>query len=277
MAALNPRTLGSWRLHSRIGSGGAGIVYAASRGDEAPTHALKVLRAELCRDPDMVRRFQREGRLLTEIRHPCIVPVEASGQDDGRYWLAMPLVTAPTLEVLVARDGPSRSGGRTRPLLAMLDVARALDAVHQRGVVHRDLTPFNVFVPDAGPALVSDFGIVKVLGGESVLTRSGALVGTLPYMAPEQLDGGAVGPAADIYQLGLLIRVALNGKLPFGSSFGDVVRAKCVAPALPDPREGGAQVPDALAHVVMRANEKDPARRFPSAIELAAAMDRALG
>jgi serine/threonine protein kinase len=272
-----PTTLATYRLVRVIGSGGTSKVYEALReGSSAPV-ALKVLREELCRQESVVHRFRREARLLGEIAHPGIVPVLDSGCDSGRYWLAMPLVAQPTLQSVLESTGPIRVPGDSANLMkVVVSVLIALDAVHQRGVVHRDLTPRNVFVDGGERALLADFGIVKILGSESLLTRSGALVGTVPYMAPEQLSEQPVGPRTDVYQVGLIAYRMVAGRLPFESTVSDAVRAKCLYERLPDVRDQGARVPDRLAEAIGTATARDPSLRFGSAPEMAAAIDRAL-
>lgn len=268
-----PASLAGYTLHRRLGAGGTGVVYEASQG--GARFAMKVLRQDLCGDPAVVHRFQREAALLASIRHPGIVPVHASGEDQGRHYLVMPLLEHPPLAKLLERGACPLPGDPTL-YRVMGGVLRALDAIHQRGVIHRDLTPANIFVPESGEPLLADFGIVKILGSESLLTRSGALVGTIPYMAPEQLAGEPVTVRTDLYQVGLVLYRIAAGQLPFGMSLGEAVRAKCVNPALPDPREAGARIPEKLAATISKAVAKDPAHRFGSAAELSALLARGI-
>lgn len=269
--------LAGYQLHRRLGVGGTGVVYAASKGAGDVVFAVKVLRRDLCGDPAVVHRFLREAALLSSIRHPGIVPVHESGADQGRHYLVMPLLAHPPLATVLEGRGPFPVPGDPAPYAVVAGVLRALDAIHQRGVIHRDLTPANIFVPEAGDPLLADFGIVKILGSESLLTRSGALVGTIPYMAPEQLAGEAITVRTDLYQVGLVLYRIAAGKLPFGMTLGEAVRAKCVNPALPDPRTQGAVIPERLATTILKAVAKDPAARFSSAAELGALLARALG
>lgn len=268
--------LGGYRLHRRLGVGGTGVVYAASQGAGDVAFAVKVLRRDLCGDPAVVHRFQREAALLSSIRHPGIVPVHESGEDQGRHFFVMPLLAHPSLAAVLEGAGPAPVPGDTGPYAVVAGVLRALDAIHQRGVIHRDLTPSNIFVPAGGEPLLADFGIVKILGSESLLTRSGALVGTIPYMAPEQLAGEPVTVRTDVYQVGLVLYRIAAGKLPFGLTLGEAVRAKCVSPALPDPRTLGATIPEKLAKTIAKAVSKEPAARFGSAAELGALLARSL-
>lgn len=272
-----PVTIGGYRLRERRGRGGTGEVYEASREGAQERVALKVLRKELCKDPGVVARFRREGKLLSLIRHPAIVPVLESGEDQGRYFLVMPLLSHPTLASRLEGLGPIHvPGARASLLVVAVSILTALEAIHQQGVIHRDLTPSNIFVTAAGLGLLADFGIVKVLGSESVLTRTGALLGTVPYMAPEQLEGQAVSPRTDLYQMGLVLYRMVAGQLPFGTGITEAVSAKCVQAELPDPREHGAVIPARLAAIIRRATSKAPSARFVSAAEMAAGLQIAL-
>lgn len=255
------------------------VVHEARReGDETPL-ALKVLRRDLCRDPSLVRRFKRESRVLQYIEHPSIVPVLDSGHVDGEYYLVMPLIRLPTLRECLERPQVEAHGsgpGRPDLLPVLRSVLNALEAVHEVDVVHRDVTPGNIFVTSEGEGLLGDFGIVKVLGSESLLTRSGALTGTVPYMAPEQLSGEPVGYWTDLYQVGLLAYRLVAGRLPFEETLSDAVRIKCVASALPDPRRLGARAGPEIVDLIRRATSRAPSGRYGSAAEMRAALDAAL-
>lgn len=273
----DPTLLGSYRVGARLGAGGTSIVYAVEREGCPGRLALKLLRAHLTGDPIVVARFRREVRLLSAIAHPGVVPVVDSGEDSGRYFLVMPFIDHPTLAARLDEVGCVRVPGPHGELLSVaVSVLTALEAIHQKGIVHRDITPANVFVTPSGQGLLADFGIVKILGSESILTRTGALLGTVPYMAPEQLSEEPVGPRTDIYQMGLILYRMVVGRLPFDRTLPDAVRAKCLEPALPDPRELGASVPGALVEVVRRATVKEPSGRFGSAARMAAALSAAL-
>ncbi|MBI4860537.1 MAG: serine/threonine protein kinase [Candidatus Riflebacteria bacterium] len=272
-----PEQIGAYRIVRRIGTGGTGAVYEAVRPDARTPFALKVLKQELCRDPSVVHRFKREAALLSSIAHPGIVPVLESGDDRGTYYIIMPLVTNPTLAARLAGAGPVAVPGPDTSLIkVMISILMTLDAIHQKGVVHRDLTPGNIFLKGATEALLADFGIVKILGSESLLTQSGALVGTIPYMAPEQLNGEPVSPRTDVYQVGLLLYQVVAGRLPFERTLVDAVRAKCLLSALPDPRELGARVTDRMTRVIGKATAKTPGDRYAGALDMAASLERAV-
>lgn len=290
--SAEPQSIRGYRLERKLGEGGMGVVYAATR--DGVDYAVKVLRQTLCRDSTVLHRFRREAFVLMRLAHPCIVPVLEASEDQGLYYLVMPRVRHPTLQACLASPGLA-------PMLllpAISCVLEALEEVHRLEVIHRDLTPANIFVTGAGcsakpgagrdsdrtasgagaagvEGLLTDFGLVKVLGSESALTQSGAMMGTVPYMAPEQLAAEAVSIRTDLYQVGLVLYRIVAGRLPFGSSLPEAVRAKCVAPALPDPRSLGAPISEAIARVILRATEREPARRHASAAEMAAELRQA--
>jgi len=274
MSAIS-ESIGPYKLLRLIGRGGTSVVYEASRPGETRRLALKILKRELCRDEAVKRRFQREARLLKEIAHPGIVEVLDEGEEDGQYYLVLPLVENPTLGETLNQTGSIQVPGPHAGLIHVLvSVLMALDAIHQRGVIHRDLTPGNIFVESGNRGLLVDFGIVKILGSESILTRTGALLGTVPYMSPEQLSGDPVTHFSDIYQVGFVLYRMVAGRLPFDSTLSDAVRVKCLLPSIPPPAEFGAQIPEGLSRVIETALTKNPSERFRSAIDMAVRLKR---
>jgi serine/threonine protein kinase len=268
-----PEQIGPYRVEERLGSGGTADVYRVRRGDESPV-ALKLLHADLCENPDLVHRFRREAGLLSRLSHPNIVPVLDAGAVGNRQYLVMPLLSCPTLEVVLARTGPIRVPGPDAGLLEVpVRVLMALEAIHTAGIIHRDITTRNIFVPE-GSCLLSDFGVAKVVGSDSLPTASGVLVGTLPYMAPEQLWAQAATVRTDIYQLGLVLYRMVAGSLPFELTVPDSIRAKCLEESLPDPRTRGATLTDRLADVILKATARAPEKRFTSAVQMAMALER---
>lgn len=277
LSASDPTHVAGYEIQRRIGAGGTGVVYAARRSVDGVVVALKVLRRDLCRDGAVVQRFQREARLLSSLAHPGVVPVLDSGADEDRHFLVMPLLEWPTLAVALESTGAAAWPGPSRDSFdVVLGVLRALDAIHQRGVIHRDLTPSNIFVKPGAQALLADFGIVKILGSESILTRSGALMGTVPFMAPEQLSDEPVSVRTDLYQIGLILFRVVCGRLPFGPTLAEAVRAKCLDKNLPDPRTRGANISEKLAAVILKTTSRSPADRHGSAADLGLALSRAL-
>ncbi len=252
--------IGPYRLGALLGEGGMARVYRATGPDGAEI-ALKLVRPDRAGDLDQRRRFAREVRAAQGIAEPHLVPVLASGEHEGTPWLVQPVLAGGTLRDRLAADGPL-------PLDALVrlcrHVAQGLGALHARGLVHRDVKPANILFDAAGRAHLADFGIVKQPDA-SVLTRPGQQVGTLGSMAPEQLRGEAIGPAADVYALGCVLWEAADGAPLFGSLGGmDALFAHLHEPP---PEPGG--VPHAVAGVIVHALAKDPADRPPTARTLA--------
>ena len=206
-------TFAGYRVESLVGRGGMGVVYRAIDLDLHRPVALKLIAPEFAEDEGFRRRFLRESRLAASLEHPNVVPVHEAGEQDGQLYIAMRYVGGSDLRTLLKRDG-TLDPGRSVGLLAQ--IADALDAAHRRGLVHRDVKPANVLLDEDGHAYLSDFGVSKQLGGES--TESGQLVGTLDYLAPEQIRGEVVDGRADGYALACILYQCLSGSPPFHRS-----------------------------------------------------------
>jgi serine/threonine-protein kinase len=254
-----------YRIDRQIGSGSMGTVYAASGVADARPVALKVIHDAHASDPALVARFKREGRLISETRHPNIVEVVDLDQADGRWFLAMELLQGMTL----ADDLEMRKTYEPREMVPVLrSVLDALEAAHQRQVVHRDLKPANVFLSGAPPAMtvkVLDFGVAKVVGrsAHEQLTRSGTVIGTPEFMSPEQAMGTDVDARSDLYAVGCIAYAMLCGRPPFVDNWPlrVVMKQAFEVPSLPSwvrPDLAGAGVDEFVA----RALAKKPADRF---------------
>ena len=250
------KTLGPYRLGAVLGEGTMGVVYKATRSD-GEVVALKVLKPALAEDETYRQRFRHETRAAQEVQHPHLVPVLDAGVADGRAYLAVAYVAGRSLAEQLQAEGP----------LAVIDVARiaaqlgaALDALHRRGLVHRDVKPANVMIAkDAGAAL-TDFGLAKGTG-YTVLTRAGQVVGTMDYLAPELIRGGSATPATDIYALGCVLVECLTGAPPFGHRDLFEVGAAHLDEIPPDPSEARPDVSAAVSEVVLLALAKEPDAR----------------
>jgi outer membrane protein assembly factor BamB len=266
MRPLEPGTVvAGYRIESLVGRGGMGVVYRALQLGLERIVALKVIAPELLDDPDARRRFLEEARAAASVDHPNVIPVHEAGSDGGLAFIAMRFVAGSDLRSLV------RAGGALDPAEAAGYVAQAgaaLDAIHRAGFVHRDVKPANLLVDPGGHVYLSDFGLVKqVLTGPGA-TRTGQWVGTLDYVAPEQIRGGRVDARADVYALGGVLHYALTGRVPFERE-GDEAKlwAQLSAPPpVPSDRRGGL-CPE-LDAVVGRAMAKEPGERHPSAGDL---------
>src|SRR5918995_600103 len=245
-----------------------GVVYRASQVSLGRTVALKVI-AERFAEHDAFRdRFVRESRLAASIDHPNVIPVYAAGDEGGVLYIAMRFVDGTDLRTLLAGGGPLAPG---RAANVVAQVAAALDAAHERGLVHRDVKPANVLVAAPGAAdhvYLTDFGLTKRSASDSGLTASGEWVGTIDYVAPEQLRGDRVDGHADTYALGCVLYEALTGHVPFPRE-DDVAKLWAhISVAAPSAVEVAPNVPPALAAVAQRAMQKDPNERFPTTGEM---------
>ena len=230
--------------------------------------ALKLAPPGHLANPEVVRRFQREGKAVANLRHPNIVPLFETGQDAGRLFIATAFIPGGTLEAtLAAAQGPLPFG---RAATLVRKLAEALDYAHRQGVVHRDVKPANVLLDERDEPLLADFGLAARAEGDEKLTHEGAVIGTPAYMVPEQASAraGEVGPASDQYALGVILYEMLTGSRPFSGS----VHALLVAhvgevPAMP--RSRNRSVPRDLDTICMKCLEKAPEKRYASCADLA--------
>jgi streptogramin lyase/predicted Ser/Thr protein kinase len=262
-----------YRVTGVAGRGGMGVVYRAEQLDLQRPVALKLIATPLARDEAFRERFVRESRAAAAIDHPNVIPVYSAGEDDGRLYLAMRFVDGEDLRSLVQREGPLDP---ERAAAIIAQIGNALDAAHARGLVHRDIKPANVLL-DGDHAYLSDFGLTKRLTGETTMTGSGRWVGTLGYIAPEQIRGEGVDARADVYALGCLLFYILTGVAPYRRDSDEATLYAHLHDAPPDARALTPDVPPALAEVVERALAKDPDDRFPSAGDLGRAALAAVG
>ena len=251
--------LGPYRLIAPLGEGGMGIVFRANR-TTGGVAALKVLRRELSADQTFRRRFEREGRIAAQLDHPHLVEVVDAGEFEGVHYLASRFVDGETLADRLERDGPLPLPDFVR---LAAELATGLDALHEAGLVHRDVKPSNVMLGREGAAL-TDFGLARGLA-DSVLTAPGRVVGTLDYLAPEVIRGQPAGAPADIYALGCLLYECLCGRPPFGSRpFAEAAVAHLSEEPL-DPCATRGDTPPAFWEALRHGLAKDPAQRPPTA------------
>lgn len=276
--SLAPGTrLGSYEIVATLGAGGMGEVLRAHDKRLGRDVALKVLPEEVASSSESLARFEREARIVASLNHPNIVTLHSIEETDGTRFLTMELIEGRSLADLIAPGG--------LPIAEVLDLmiplADALAAAHEKGVVHRDLKPTNVMVTHDGRVKVLDFGVAKLMtagpGPErtsaevmsSPLSRAGEILGTVPYMAPEQVFGDPVDARTDVFSLGILIFELVTGQRPFvGTSLWETAAAimRETAPALTSIRP---DVPGDLDRIVRRCHEKQPGDRFQTARDLA--------
>ena len=259
---ISNTTLGSrYRLDRRIGSGGMADVYAGTDLVLERRVAVKRLSPALVGDAVALRRFQREARALASTHDPNVVAVFDVGEDHDGPYLVMELVEGRTLRAVLDREGRLEPD---RALRIAAAVAQGLAAVHRHGVIHRDVKPSNVFVTDDEQVKIGDFGIARIAEGSAV-TRTGEVLGSAAYIAPEQLTGGKVGPAADLYGLGCILFEMLAGRPPFEGEDPVSLTYKHVHENAPRVDAIRADVPLLVARLVERLLEKDPDDRPKSA------------
>jgi serine/threonine-protein kinase len=253
--------LGPYRLDGVLGEGGMGIVFRAVREPEGETVALKVLRESLGHDETFRRRFEHEGRAAQEVKHKHLVPIRDTGEVAGRQYLAVAYVRGRSLSQRIKDEGPL-------PVADVLDIAAGiasgLDALHDRGLFHRDIKSANVLLDQDGVAMLTDFGLAKGRA-YTVLTRAGQVLGTLDYLAPELIRGEQATTSTDLYAFGCLVFECLTGEPPFGGkSLYEVGVAHLEEPP-PDPCVMRPDLAQAVGWATLQALEKNPARRPTSA------------
>ncbi len=269
------RSIGRYALRRRIGKGGMGEVWAAwHRGLEREV-ALKILKLADEGDHESALRFEREVRLSSGLTHPHTVRVFDYGTtEDGLLYYAMELLEGASLAELVKREGPLLS---ERAVHLVVQAARALAEAHDRGIVHRDVKPENLFVTSAGGerdyVKVLDFGIARLSGEATNLTQTGLVAGTPATMSPEVIRGGAATPASDVYGLGVVLYHALTGTAPFETdAASSTLAAHLEEPVVPPSVRSPHVVPSDLEQIVLRCLAKDPSERFADGRALADAL-----
>jgi len=264
--------VGSYRIARLLGAGGMGRVYRAVQPSIGSRVAVKVLAGELARDRELVERFFSEARAVNLIQHENLVNVlDLAFLPDGRPYIVMEYLDGAPLSGIIGKRGQLPLGTLARLLGEVLD---AVGAAHQKNIVHRDLKPDNVFVTPTGRPEVLDFGIAKLHGGAegAAHTRAGAILGTPAYMSPEQAQGLPVDARSDLYSIGVILYETVTGKPPFVSdALFDLLRMHVSQPPTP-PRTLRPDLPRPYEAVILRSLEKDPARRFQTAGEMAQAL-----
>jgi beta-lactam-binding protein with PASTA domain len=261
---------GRYRAIKRLGVGGMAEVWCAEDEVLGRRVALKLLGGRFIDDPEFRERFRREAQAAAGLTHPNIVSIFDRSEWDGQPYIAMELVDGRTLKELVTERGPLEPGMAVN---LTEQVLRALGYAHRRGIVHRDVKPQNVIIDGDGQAKVADFGIAR--SGHSEMTETGAIVGTVAYLSPEQAQGLPVDRRSDLYSAGVVLYELLTGHVPFEGEAPVSVALKHVSELPVPPGQLRPGIPPALEAVVMRALEKDPARRFQSAEEFIAALENA--
>ena len=250
-----------YRIEERIGRGGMGVVYRAQHLNLQRRAAIKIIAPDLAESEGFRERFTREARIAAALQHPNIVTVYDAGEVDGMLYLAMQFIQGEDLAAIL------RAEGRLRPYRAIdvcRQVASALDAAHAMGLIHRDVKPANVLI-EGRNAFLTDFGLTKrIEGTHAQLTRAGDMVGTIHYVAPEQIEGRKVSARSDVYSLGCLLYHCLSGQVPFALETDVAVIYAHLSEQPPKLSELRPELPEGLDAVMAKALDKSPDRRFPS-------------
>jgi serine/threonine-protein kinase len=279
MDGLEGKTIGKYRIIKRLGRGGMATVYKAYHPGLDRFVAIKTLHSHLYEGQNFLERFQQEAKAVAALRHQNIVQVFDFDVHDETYYMVMEFISAGTLK---AKMQEYSVDGNTLPINEAVEIIRqvssALNYAHENGMIHRDVKPSNVLLNEKGEALLTDFGIARLLSKESSnLTATGALVGTPAYISPEQGKGEReLTPASDIYSLGVIFYELLTGQVPFDADTPIAIIHKHIHEPLPFPHQINPDLPTPLERVILKALAKDPEDRYQTTREMMDAIDKAL-
>ena len=262
---------GRYVLGESLGSGGMGEVYLAHDGVLERDVALKILRSQYAGDEEFAERFRREARSAASLSHPNIVQIYDRGEtEDGTSYIAMEYVPGGTLKEQIERRAPF---GDREAAAVGAQIADALGAAHEQGMIHRDIKPQNVLVTASGDLKVTDFGIARAASA-MMNTASGAIFGTAAYISPEQALGEPVGPASDLYSLGVILYEMLTGELPFSADNSIAVCMKHVNEPPVPPQLLNPEISEGMSALVLMLLAKHPGDRYGSAMRLLSDLER---
>lgn len=270
MLDLVGQRLGQYRIEARVARGATSTIYKAYQDKLDRYVAIKVLSPHFIDEPGFLDRFYQEARAVARLDHPNILPVYDFDQVGELVYIVMKYVNTGTLRNVM--HGPL---DLAYTIEIATQVGLALGYAHKQGVIHRDVKPGNILIADNNWALLTDFGLAKILETNQRLTRTGAGVGTPEYMSPEQAQGKAANGRADLYSLGVMLYEMLAGHLPFESESGIAVAMKHISEPVTPPRNYRPDLPPGVEQVILTTLEKDPDRRYPTAEGMLAALTRA--
>jgi len=276
--ALIGQTISHYRIVERLGGGGMGVVYKAQDTRLERFVALKFLPENLAQDKNAMERFRREAKTASALNHPNICTIHDIGEHENGAFIAMECLNGVTLMSLV-RNQPMEL---ERVLRISSELADALGATHEKNIIHRDLKPGNIFILESGQAKILDFGLAKICSSADeandyatlTLTQAGVVMGTLPYMSPEQLQGLRVDHRTDIFSLGAVLYEMATGQQPFPGTSSMEISAAILRDSPKAVREVRAELPEALQEIVDRCLAKEPSARYPSAAEFRDSVER---
>jgi len=252
-------TFAGYEVESVVGAGGIGILYRARQVRLDRPVALKLVEPDVARDPVIRERLRREARMVAALDHPNVVPLYAAGEQDGAVYIVTRWIEGTELGALIHSHGPLEPGRAAR---TAAQIAAALEVAHEKGLVHRDVKPSNVILTSEDHAYLTDFGLAKRAGTAAGLTGVDQMLGTVDYVAPEQIEGSEPDARGDVYSLGCVLFEMLAGEPPFAGQAGGMAKmwAQVNAEA-PSVRERRSDVSPALEDVVRRAMAKAPEDR----------------
>ena len=272
MEDLTGREFGPYRIIEPCGEGGMAAVYKAYQANMDRYVALKVLPSYFARDKRYLGRFDQEAKVLARLQNAYILPVHDYGQHDGYTYFVMPYVESGSLAKMMH--------GRPLPLdfivRLVTQLADALDYAHAEGVVHRDVKPSNILLDTRGNALLTDFGIAKIVQSAASFTQTGGILGTPAYMSPEQIMGETLDGRSDVYSLGIVLYEMVTGRAPYRAETPAAIFVKHLHDPLPLPRQMLVDLPDAVERVILRSLAKERDHRFQTAGKMAEALAAAV-
>lgn len=263
---------GRFTISELLGQGGMSAVYKANDPNLRRVVAIKLIHPHLSSDPEFVRRFEEEAAAVASLRHPNIIQVFDFNHDGDTFYIVFEFIPGESLQAHLKRvNEAGRLISYEQTIKIAASVADALDYAHQRGIIHRDVKAANVMLNVQGEAILMDFGLVKIAGGDSH-TATGAVMGTARYMSPEQIKGHQVDGRSDIYSLGVMLYEMVAGRPPFQADSALTLLMMHVNDPVPDVRQVRPNVSPDLMAIINKALAKDRAERFQSAGEMAAAL-----
>ena len=294
---LTGKTVSHYQILNGLGGGGMGLVYRAQDLRLSRRVALKLLPEDSAKDPDALRRFEREAKSVSALEHPNICPIYEFGEHEGQSFIAMQLLEGQTVEQFIHAQGAPKGAQPIRKLLELASqVLKGLEAAHEHGIIHRDIKPGNIFLTTDGQVKILDFGVAKLThteieehtdqdphdtadattsakSADLTLSRTGAVLGTAAYMSPEQVRGERVDARTDIFSFGLVLYEMATGKRAFGGKTWPVLQ-EAVLKTTPKPARGlNPEIPVRLETIINKALEKDRAARYQTASEMGAALE----
>lgn len=263
---------GRYILDDMIGQGGMSAVYKATDPNLRRVVAVKLIHSHLSTNPEFVRRFEEEAAAVAQLNHPNIIKVFDFNHEDGTYYMVLEFVPGETLQSRLKQIGAqNRQMSVDETINIMMDMCDAVGYAHKRGMLHRDIKPANIMLSTEGRAVLMDFGVVKMMGGQQH-TATGAVIGTALYMSPEQARGERPDERADIYSLGVTLFEMVSGRPPFEADSAMSTLLMHLNDPVPNISDLNPTVPPTLKAIIEKALAKSPANRFQSTDELAAAL-----